>query len=124
MGAHGEHVLLSWEALTCRQPCHTVRSACRCCARVSAMRALCHAPWACPIARGLREPCWPGCEPIAGMGHIATFGPMAWDSNRIPFLFPFVFNSSLNFENPYLSVQSSKNHETSSVSFVISRSTH
>jgi hypothetical protein len=33
-------------------------------------------------------------------------------------------NSSLKFENSYLAVQCSKNHETNSIAFVISRSIH
>jgi hypothetical protein len=53
----------------------------------------------------------------------AGFGTLArWDL-EIPFLLCFGLNSSLKFENSYPSVESSKNHETSFVSFLISRST-
>jgi hypothetical protein len=52
------------------------------------------------------------------------FRPSGTVLNRILFLFLFGLNSSLNFENSYLSIQSSKNHETSSVSFLISGPIH
>jgi hypothetical protein len=48
------------------------------------------------------------------------YGPVAWDSNKIPFPFHFGLNASLNFENSYLPIHSSKNHETSLVGFLIS----
>jgi hypothetical protein len=48
----------------------------------------------------------------------AGMQPSGRDSNRNPFHFPFGLNSSLNFVDSYLSVQSSKNHETGSVGFI------
>jgi hypothetical protein len=52
----------------------------------------------------------------------ATFGPVA--SWKIEFLliFHFGLNSSLIFGNSYISVQSFKNHKTSSVGFINLRS--
>jgi hypothetical protein len=51
----------------------------------------------------------------AGMGCMATFSPLAIAKIEIPFLFSSGLNLSLNFENSYLPVQSSKNHETNSI---------
>jgi hypothetical protein len=49
----------------------------------------------------------------------AGFRP-AWTKDlRNPFLFPFDLNSYLNFENLYLSVQGSKNYETSFIGFIV-----
>jgi hypothetical protein len=58
------------------------------------------------------------------VGRMATFGPLARAEIEKPFLFCFGLNSNLNLKNSYLPVQSSKNHETSSVGFIISRATH
>jgi hypothetical protein len=83
-------------------------------ARAGAARAPCHAQWAGPVAHGLSEPHWPGRAAAAGVGCMAAFGPLARAKIRIPFLFSFSFN----FENSYLPVQRSKNHETNSVGFI------
>jgi hypothetical protein len=47
------------------------------------------------------------------------FSPLAVGFKENLFHFSFGLNSSLNFKNSYLSVQYSKNHEISSVGFVI-----
>jgi hypothetical protein len=58
------------------------------------------------------------------VGCLVTFGPFASFELKYLFIFCFGLKSNLNFENPYLSVQSSKTHETSSVSFLNLRPTH
>jgi hypothetical protein len=45
----------------------------------------------------------------------ASFGPLAQRGIEIHFLFSFSLNSTSNFENSYLSIQSCKNIETSSL---------
>jgi hypothetical protein len=91
-----------------------------------ALRALratwCRATWVGPVAHRQSEPHWPGRVTTIGMGRMAAFGPLARAKIRIPFLFSFGLNSSLKFENSYLPVQSSKNHETDSIGFINSRS--
>jgi hypothetical protein len=73
------------------------------------------APMVGPVSHEPSEPHWPGHTAAASVGRMAAFSPLARAKIEIPFLFSFGLNLSLNFENPYLSVQSSKNHETSSV---------
>jgi hypothetical protein len=87
-------------------------------ARAGVARAPCRAPWANLVAHGLSEPHRLGRSATVGLGCMAAFGPLARAKIRIPFLFGF----GLNFENSYLPVQSSKNHETNSVGFINSRS--
>jgi hypothetical protein len=58
---------------------------------------------------------WPNREATVGLGHgrpCGHFQPVGQDLNRNPFPFHFGLNSSLNLENLYLPIQSSKNYET------------
>jgi hypothetical protein len=64
---------------------------------------------------------WPGSGATIGLGRGKPHGhfwPVGQILNENFFQFHFGLNSSLNFENSYISIQSSKNHETNSVGFV------
>jgi hypothetical protein len=68
---------------------------------------------------------WAGLAGCAvALGRALEYILVARGLNEIPFHFPFGLNSSLNLENSYLSVQSSQNHETNFVGFLISKSIH
>jgi hypothetical protein len=124
---------LSWNTIAHQGLCHVARSLSYHRARMSS-RALqpltgsaphelasCHLG---PRQLGRAWHCWPrlvGHTTLCMLGR-AGMQPSGRDSNEIPFYFPFRLNSYLNFENSYLSVQSSKNSEISSIGFVISRS--
>jgi hypothetical protein len=102
VGAHGEHVFAGWVGLARRQPRHArARAACA---------TLCRASWAGPVAHGPSEP---RCRCRSGPRR--HFRPVGQNQIEILFLFCFGLNSSLNLKISYVSVQSPKNHETSSI---------
>jgi hypothetical protein len=65
---------------------------------------------------------WPGSGRLTlpvWIGLQSRFRPNGSGLNEIPFQFLCGLNLSLNFENSYLSVHRSKNHETGPLGFVI-----
>jgi hypothetical protein len=58
------------------------------------------------------------------LGHVHMIQPVGQMEIEIPLSFLFSLNSNLNLKNSYLPIQSSKNQETSYVSFLISRVIH
>jgi hypothetical protein len=54
-----------------------------------------------------------------GLGPISSFGLVAWEFKKFLFLFSGLVWIVSNFENLYLSAQSSINYETSSFGLVI-----
>jgi hypothetical protein len=83
------------------------------------------ATWIRPAQPLLARPqatVWPGRSRLAlpmQIGLRSWFWPNGLGLNEIPFQFLCGLNLSLNFENSYISVHSSKNHETGHVGFVI-----
>jgi hypothetical protein len=135
MDAHGELMLAGRSALTHRRPrqtvcsecCHRARASCR--TALALTRVAPSEPAQSLMGQASRAACrfWLGCEATVGLGHDRPrghFWPIGQNLNRNPFPFHFGLNSSLNFENSYLSAKSSKNHETNSVRFLNSSSIH
>jgi hypothetical protein len=123
--ACGEDLPWFWPMLAHLRPCHRGRRALRdgatCAPAASAPcpvgrphTVLGHASQAVSTLLAWAS----GPRYIVYAGPHMAFTPLARSGMEIPFLFLFGLNSSSIFKNSYLSIQSSKNHETSSAGFV------
>jgi hypothetical protein len=122
-----EHLII-WQSATTRcRPREVTGVRVHCAPRVHAKR-LTHVPAATPMGRpGImmaREGHSTAAKSASRSWATRRFRPSGIVLNRIPFLFRSGLNSSLNLKKSYLPIQSSKNHETSSVGFKNSRSIH
>jgi hypothetical protein len=99
-----------------------VESAHQACAPSEVARACAPRPWADLASSGPRGV---GPRPLLVQARLATVHYVRWDAMgfqpivTVALSFPFGLYLYLNFKKSYLSVQSSKNYETSFIGFII-----